>query len=87
MPPPSLLLDRASARSERPSTTNTAKREIRSVMCLIDDALFNIRCLRYDKKWLFTKEMVSDLTADGSAGSRDEENQIRKCFEGERKLR
>jgi hypothetical protein len=50
------LLDRASARSERPSTTNTAKSEIRSVMCFMDDVLFNIGCLQYKKMVLNEKK-------------------------------
>jgi hypothetical protein len=50
------LLDLASASSESPSTTNTAKSEIRSVMCLMDGVLFDIRCLQYKKMVLNEKK-------------------------------
>jgi hypothetical protein len=53
------LLDLASARSERPRTTSTAKTETRSVICLMDDVLFNIRCLQYNKLMVFNEEMES----------------------------
>jgi hypothetical protein len=43
------LLDRASARSERPMTTRTAKSEPRSVIRFKDEVLFDIMCLQYKK--------------------------------------
>jgi hypothetical protein len=42
------LLDLASARSESPRATKTIKSETRSSIRLMDDVLFNIRCLQYN---------------------------------------